>query len=82
MNDKTSIDIANYILDQKSLQELSTSLVVQRQEEETALSIESQEIDDSLHFVGFQFGAEEYIIEIHLIQEILLVWNITPFLHV
>ncbi len=35
------------------------------------------ELDDTLHFVGFQFGSEEYGIEIKLIQEIIMVGNIT-----
>lgn len=38
--------------------------------------------EDTLHFVGFRFADEEYVLEIQLIQEIIMVANMTYVPHV
>jgi len=82
MSDNLSIEISNYILDKGTLEELSTSLAAIREQEVTSDTVKEEEVEDAIHFVGFQFGSEEYVIEIHLIQEIIMVGNITPVPHV
>ncbi len=52
-------------------------LFTEAQEVSSAIDDHFGEIDNSSNYVGFQFGSEEYAIEISLIQEIIMVGHIT-----
>ncbi|MBF0274321.1 MAG: purine-binding chemotaxis protein CheW [Nitrospinae bacterium] len=78
-------DLNEFLLDEKILltpENVPLQPIGSTSEEGNELFSEGVDDENTLHFVGFRFADEEYILEIQLIQEIIMVGHMTYVPHV